>query len=109
MNLWRAPSVGDDSGEGFAVAVAPGVVGHDPFDVVDAVGGEVVDGAGEERGAGVGLLVVVDLGVGEAAVVIDEGVDVVVAEPVVLRPLWLPMPRGRGLASRRRRGCARSS
>ena len=41
-------------------------------------------GAGEEAGAGVGLLVVVDLGVGQAGVVVDGGVDVVVADPGLL-------------------------
>ena len=50
----------------------------------DAVAGEVVDGSGEERGAGGGLLVVEDLGVGEAAVVIDDGVDVVEPDPGLL-------------------------
>ena len=73
---------GDDGGEGFAVAVAPGVVGHHSFDAVDAMGGEVVDGAGEERGTRGGLLVAADLGVREAAVVIDQGVDVVVTGSV---------------------------
>ena len=64
--------------------VAQGVVGHHPFDAGDAVGGEVVDGAGEERGAGRALLVGEDLGVGEPGVVIDDGVHVVVADLGVL-------------------------
>ena len=42
------------------------------IDALDAVSSEVVDSPGEERGAGVGALVIEDLGVGESTVVIDE-------------------------------------
>jgi len=56
-------------------------VGHDPLDVVDAVVGEGGGGAAEEPGAGVGFLVGVDLGVGDAGVVVDGGVDVVEPDP----------------------------
>ena len=47
----------------------------------DAVGGEVVDGAGQERRAGRALLVGQDLGVGQPGVVVDQRVDVVEADP----------------------------
>ena len=40
----------------------------------------------EEPGAGVGAFVGMDLGVGVAAVVIDHGVDEVVAGPVLASP-----------------------
>ena len=63
----------------------------------DAVGGEVVGGAGEERRAGRALLVGQDLGVGQPGVVIDEGVDVVEADPwpsaVAVEPLARPWAR----------------
>ena len=60
--------------------VVLGVVGNDPLDA-DAVAGVERGGTGEETGAGGALLVVEDLGVGEAGVVIDGGVDVVIAQP----------------------------
>ena len=66
---------------GVDVAVAPRVVGHQAFDPSDAVGSEVVGGSREEGAAGVGAFVIEDLAVREAAVVIDDGVDVVVAGP----------------------------
>ena len=55
------------------------VVGHDPLDG-DAVGGEERRGRGARNaGGGLALLVGVDLGVGQAGVVVDGGVHVVVA------------------------------
>src|SRR4051794_16028748 len=60
--------------------VVLGVVGDDPLDG-DAVAGVEGCGAGEEAGAGGALLVVEDLGVGQPGVVIDGGVDVVIAQP----------------------------
>ena len=51
-----------------------------PFDL-DAVGGVERRGPGQEAGGGGALLVGVDLGVGQAGVIIDSGVDVVVADP----------------------------
>src|SRR5690606_18899368 len=60
-----------------AVLVGPGVVGHDPLDPGDAVGGEVVGGPSEERRAGRALLIGQDLAVGQPGVVIDQGVDVI--------------------------------
>src|SRR4051812_8167027 len=59
---------------------AQGVVGHHPFDLVDAVVGEVRSAAAEEGRAGSALLVGQDLGVGQSRVVIDQRVHVVVAE-----------------------------
>lgn len=56
---------GDRGGHVVGVTVAPVVVGHDPFDPVDAVGGEVVGGTAQECRAGGSLLVGQDLGVGE--------------------------------------------
>ena len=64
---------------GLRVAVGERVVGHDAFDAGDALGGEVRGGAFEERGARRALLVGQDFGVGQARVVVHEGVDVVVA------------------------------
>jgi hypothetical protein len=57
-----------------------GVVGHQPLDG-DAVGGVEGGGAAEKPGAGGSLFVVEDLGAGRPGVVIDRGVDVVVAQP----------------------------
>ena len=59
-------------------AVAGAVVGEDPLDL-DAVSVVVGDGATEEAGSGRGFLVGEDLGVGEAAVVVDGDVDVLPA------------------------------
>jgi hypothetical protein len=80
MNLWGDRVLAEEVAELAAVPVAPGVVGHQPFDG-DAVVGEEPDRSGEELGAGVGSFVGEDLGVREPAVVIDDGVDVV--EPIV--------------------------
>jgi len=67
--------------EGWQVgAVGPGVVGHESFDPGDAGGGEVGDGAGEEPVIGGTFLVGQDPEVCESGVVVDEGVDVVVAD-----------------------------
>lgn len=60
--------------------VGPGVVGHQPLDPGDSVRGEVGDRPGEELGAGGALLVGQDLAVGQPGVVVDERVDVVVAD-----------------------------
>src|SRR5690606_20535539 len=56
------------------------VVGHHPLDPGDAHGGEVGRRPPQEAGAGLGPFVVVDLAVGQAGVVIDHGVDVVIAD-----------------------------
>jgi hypothetical protein len=42
----------EQGGELLAVGVAPVVVGHDGFDAADPNRGEVLDGSGEEPGAG---------------------------------------------------------
>lgn len=72
----------EELAESGAVAVAPGVVGDESFDAGDAVGGEELESAFDETGAGVGAFVGEDLAVGEAAVVVDDGMDVVVAGSV---------------------------
>ena len=69
-------------GEGLVEQPAPiaeGVVGEDPFDD-DAVGLEPGLGATPEGGGGGAGLVDQDLGVGEAAVVVEGGVEVGVAQ-----------------------------
>jgi hypothetical protein len=60
--------VGQGLPPGEAFAVGPGVVGQDAFDAGDAVPGEECRGPCQEARAGGGLLVGVDLAVGEAAV-----------------------------------------
>ena len=60
--------------------VVHGVVGHD-LPHGDAVSGEPGHGPGPEAGAGGAAFVGQDLGVGQPRMVIDGGVDVVVAEP----------------------------
>src|SRR5204863_9983955 len=57
----------------------PGVVGHDSLDD-DAVRSEPAGGSTPEPGCGGAALVVEDLEVGQAAVVVDGGVDVGVAD-----------------------------
>jgi hypothetical protein len=52
--------------------VGPGVVGDEPLDAGDAVGGEVGDRAFQERRAGGSLLVGQDLLVREPGVIVDE-------------------------------------
>ena len=51
----------DDLCDGAGVGVGSVVVGHDPFDYLDAVVGEELGGSCDEPGAGVALFVVVDL------------------------------------------------
>ncbi len=58
--------------------VGAAVVGEDPLNG-DAVAGEEGERSAEEADCGCGLLVGEDLGVGEAAVVVDGDVDVVPA------------------------------
>lgn len=62
------------------VAVRPGVVRQELLDAGDAMGGEVPDRALEERRARRPLLVVEDLAVRQSGMIVDEGVDVVVAD-----------------------------
>jgi len=71
---------GEQFAEGAVLDVGEGVVGHQPGDA-DAAGGEVGEGARDEAGDGGGGLVVVALDECEAGVVIDDRVDVVVADP----------------------------
>jgi hypothetical protein len=51
------------------------------LDAVDAVGGEEAGGSVKEPSAGGGLLVGQHLGIGQAGVVVDGGMDEVVAGP----------------------------
>ena len=64
----------------------PRVVGEQPLHPGDAVDGEVPDRTGQEGRAGRALLVGQHLGVGEPEVVIDQGVQVVVADRLLVRP-----------------------
>ena len=59
------------------LGVAPMIVGHDPFDVADAVSREELGRAGDETCAGVTFFVGMNLLVCEPGVVIDHRVDVV--------------------------------
>lgn len=70
-----------------AVPVGPGVVGHHTFDG-DVVGREELDRSSEERCSGVGPFVGVDLAEREAAVVVDDRVDVI--EPDGSRAVSVP-------------------
>jgi hypothetical protein len=77
---------GTGGGEGLLeveTEVGEGVVGHDPVDD-DAVSSEPGVGPGPEDGAGRAAFVVEDLDVGQAAVVVDGGVDVGVADAPAL-------------------------
>ena len=73
-----APS-GQDLADRCAAGAGQVVVGHESFDG-DRGGGERVQGPGEEPGGGRAGLVGQDLAVGVAGVVIDQGVDEVVAD-----------------------------
>src|SRR5690606_12321629 len=77
------PQIGQGLVDVAAGAVGEGVVGHHPLDPGDAHGGEVGRRPPQEPGAGLGLLIIVDLAVGQAGVVIDHGVDVVIADELV--------------------------
>ena len=72
--------------------VGGAVVGEDPLDA-DAVAAVEGDGAAEEADRGRCLLVGEHLGVGEAAVVVDGDVDVLLAD----RPALLAVPVGDGV------------
>ena len=69
--------------QGAVLDVAEGVVGHQSLRG-DAVLREEGERALEEAGDGRGSLVVVDLGVGEPGVVVDDRVHVVVADRCAL-------------------------
>jgi hypothetical protein len=71
--------LGEECGELGVVGVGPGVVGLPALDG-DAVRGEERDRALGERDDGRGLLVGVQFGVGQAAVVVDRGVCELVAD-----------------------------
>ncbi|BCK67389.1 hypothetical protein Srufu_013420 [Streptomyces libani subsp. rufus] len=81
---------------GEAPAVGPGVVDQDPFDAVDAHGLEERGGPVEEGRAGGCFLIAVDLAVGQAAVVVDGGVDVVEAHAAAPGPA---SPAAQGLVT----------
>lgn len=61
----------NDLANGSAFRVAPVVVGHDRLDAGYALFGEGLSGPGQEPPTGVAPFIGVDLGVGEAAVVVD--------------------------------------
>ena len=65
--------MGEQLSQAVVVDVGPGVIGLQAFGF-DVVAGEELERAGNERGDCRGLLVAVDLGVGQAAVVIDDRV-----------------------------------
>lgn len=77
--LLLGPERGDGVSEGDRVAVGEGVVADHAPDLGDAVSGEVGGCAGQEPGGGGSFFVRVDLGVGQAGVVVDGCVDVVEA------------------------------
>jgi hypothetical protein len=73
-----------------AAGVATGVVGQHPLEL-DAVSGVEGLGSAQEAGAGQGVLISQDLGVGQPGGVVNRRVDVVVADP--------PTPRRPGTAA----------
>lgn len=75
-------------------AVRAAVVGQDPLNGHPACV-EPLDGPNEDRGGGEGGFVVVDLGVGDAGMVVDDGVDVGLAHQRVA-VLVLGLARGGG-------------
>jgi hypothetical protein len=75
--LLGCAEIGDGLFECGWVPVGERVVGDDPLDLLDAVLGEVRGSSGQESGRGGAFLVGVDLGIREAGVVIDRGMDVV--------------------------------
>jgi hypothetical protein len=74
------PDASHDGGDVATFLVAEVVVGHHRLDALDPVRGERGRGSGKEAGAGGAPFIGQDLGVGQPGVVIDEGVDVVVAD-----------------------------
>jgi hypothetical protein len=75
--------VGDGGLEVTGRVVVLGVVGED-LAHGDAVAGEELGGPDQEAGAGGSGLVLEDLGVGQSAVVVDCGMDVVEAQSLVV-------------------------
>jgi hypothetical protein len=74
--------VGDDLLELAAVAVGEGVVGQHPLDG-DAMAGEEHPGPAEEPRAAVAALISQDFGIGQARVVVDGGMDIVIARAML--------------------------
>ena len=68
------------------VPISERVVGEDSFDPRDALAGEELGRAQQNAGRGGSFLVIVDLGIGQAAVVVDDGVDVVEADRCLVEP-----------------------
>ena len=68
-------------------SVGERVIGDDSFDAGNAVVGEILRRPGQDRGGGGAFLVGLDLGVGQAGVVVNDGVDVVEGEPADVLPL----------------------
>ena len=71
--------------------VGAAVVGEDTLDR-DAVAGEELDRPGEEADRGRGFLIVEDLGVGEAAVIVDGDVDEVPAGQAAVVTVCVALP-----------------
>jgi hypothetical protein len=72
---------GEGVADGVCAGVADVVVGHHLLDAGDAEGGEGLGCAEQEGRAGGAFLVGEDFGVGQAGVVVDQGVDVVEPDP----------------------------
>jgi hypothetical protein len=81
------PSQGSGFAEDVGIAIDPGVVGDNALHR-RVVGGEELRGAQEERRAGVGAFIGMDLGVGNTAVVVHRRMQIVVADPDVVET-WL--------------------
>jgi hypothetical protein len=79
--------LGDGGFERGGMAVGEGVIPDDAFDAVDAVAGEELGSAEENGGSGGAFFVVVDFGVGEARVIVDDGVDVVKTDSSMARAM----------------------
>lgn len=74
-------SAAAESGSEGPRAIAGSVVGHDPFDGGDAVGGEPVAGSGQELNCGDSLLIVGGFRVSQSRVAVDRGMQVDVSSP----------------------------
>jgi hypothetical protein len=64
------------------VAVGEGVVGQHPLDG-DVMAGEEHPGPAEKPGTAVAALIGQDLGIGQAGVVVDGGMDIVIARAML--------------------------
>jgi hypothetical protein len=97
--------LGEQSSERPVVGVGPGVVGHDPLRLY-AQGGKPVQRPPDERGHGVGALIGVQLAVGQAGVVIDDGVGMLMPTPRLFLGEGLVADSGDGVARSQESGVA---